>query len=256
MKNRIVKVLAGAALSVALMAGCGSEEAASTAPETKETTEAKEEPAEEETKTEETGAEFTFADLQDSYKSLVESYDAVEGLYADDAIAQDDEVESLLAEAKGIIDDMGEMTEDDFSSTDDMIAFNDTIATMIEALGGVVDKMQAAGDSEGVETEDVIFVDGFYATDGSAEFALAFYETSDGDVAYITDGEEEVFAEYTVEPAETDGGDEYLLVTVGNLSLGYIEDGDDIYLIDEDGNIYGAARLTEEEAAQLVADAQ
>ena len=256
MKNKIVKVLAATALSVALMAGCGNNGAATTT-ETKETTEVTEKPAEkEEADTQETGTEFTFSDLQDSYKMLVECYDEVEGLYANENIAQDSEVESLLTEAKGIIDEMGELKEDDFASTDDMIAFNDTIATMVEALGGVVDKMEVSDNSEGVETEDVLYVDGFYATDGSVEFALAFYESSDGDVAYITDGEAEAFAEYTVEAMETEDGDEYYLVTVGNLSLGYIEDGDDIYLIDEDGNIYGAARLTEEQAAELVANAQ
>lgn len=258
MKNKIVKVLAGAVLSVALMAGCGNNSASTATTETKETTDVKEDTAKEEEKedTQASGAEFTFSDLQDSYKMLTDCYDQVEALYADENIAQDSEVESLLAEAKGIIDEMGELKEDDFASTDDMIAFNDTIADMVEALGGVVDKMQAADNSEGVETEDVAYVDGFYATDGDAEFALAFYESADGDVAYITDGESEAFAEYTVEAMETEDGDEYYLVTVGNLALGYIEDGDDIYLIDEDGNVYGAARLTEEQAAELVANAQ
>ena len=46
-------------------------------------------------------------------------------------------------------------------------------------------------------------------------------------------------------------GTPYLHVAVGNLSLGYYEEGDDIYLITEDGDVYAAERLIEEEAEAL-----
>ncbi|MBP5609407.1 MAG: hypothetical protein J6X66_14210 [Lachnospiraceae bacterium] len=255
MKNKIVKILAVSALSAALMAGCGEAEAAADAAETKVAAEENEE-----TETTETSSdEFAFSDLQDNFVILNDCYNKVEELYNNDAVAQDDNVESLLTEAKGIIDEMGELTEADFSSSEDMIKFNDTMADMIDALGAVVDKMQpaeAAEEAPAEEASDVSFVDGFYATDGDAEYVLAFYESTDGDVAYITDGKDEAFAVYTVENAVTDEGNDYLLVTVGDLTLGYVEDGDDIYLVDDEGNIYGAARLTEEEAAQFVADAE
>ncbi len=253
MKNKIVKILAVSALSAALMAGCGEAEAADTTAETKVAVE-EEEAAETESD------EFKFSDLQDNFVILNDCYNKVEELYNNDAVAQDDNVESLLTEAKGIIDEMGELTEDDFSSSEDMIKFNDTMADMIDALGAVVDKMQPADAAEEApaeeEASDVSFVDGFYATDGDAEFVLAFYESADGDVAYITDGNKEAFAAYTVENDVTDEGNDYLLVTVGDLTLGYVEDGDDIYLVDDEGNIYGAARLTEEQAAEFVADAE
>ena len=45
-------------------------------------------------------------------------------------------------------------------------------------------------------------------------------------------------------------------MTVGQTQLGYYEDGEDIYLVDVDGNVYAAGRLTEEEADTLYEMAQ
>lgn len=257
MKNKLVKILAVSALSAALMAGCGEAEAEATKADDTDVVVEEKEAADAEAEETKSG-ELTFSDLQDNFVILNDCYNKVEELYKDDAVAQDDNVESLLTEAKGIIDEMGELTEDQFDGSDDMVKLNDSMATMIDALSAIVDKMQPAEAEEAPaeETSDVSFVDGFYATDGDAEYVLAFYESANGDVAYLTDGQSDVFAAYTVENATTDDGDEYLLVTVGNLSLGYIEDGEDIYLVDDEGNVYGAARLTEEQAAEFVADAE
>ncbi len=251
MKKKLLAMLVAGVLGATLLAGCGGEEAATaTEPET-ETEEASDEASDE------SSSEITFEDLQDNYAVLVDCYNQVEELYMNDQIAQDDEIESLLSEAKGIIDEMGEATEDDFSSQEDYKAMNDSMATLIDSLGNIVDGMETTGSDsseEGSEesSDDVSFVDGFYATDGnSSDFMIAFYEGSAGDIAYVNDGTDEVFAEYTVESAQLDDGTEYLLVTVGNTQIGYYEDGDDIYLIDEDGTVYGAARLTEEEADAL-----
>lgn len=109
---------------------------------------------------------------------------------------------------------------------------------------------EAAGETE--EEVSVSYVDGFYANDGNgSDFIIAFYEGETGDVAYVNDGTNEAFAEYVVENATTDAGDEYLLITVGETQIGYLEDGDEIYIIDVDGNVYSAARLTEEEADEI-----
>ncbi len=110
---------------------------------------------------------------------------------------------------------------------------------------------EEAAEGEEEVASDISYVDGFYANDGTKDFMIAFYESSDGDVAYVNDGENEAFAEYTVEEDTTDDGTAYLLVTVGGLKLGYIEDGDDIYLVDDEGSVYAAARLSEEEAEEL-----
>ena len=109
-----------------------------------------------------------------------------------------------------------------------------------------------ADETESSDTEGIDYVDGFYATDADGnDFMIAFYEGSCGDVAYVNDGSDEAVAEYVVEKAQLDDGTEYFLVTVGATQLGYYEEGDDIYLIDDEGTIYGAARLSEEEADAL-----
>ena len=103
------------------------------------------------------------------------------------------------------------------------------------------------------DSTDISFVDGFYANNGPDDFMVVFYESSDRDVAYINDGTDEAFAEYTVENAELDDGTPYLIVTVGNLTLGYYENDDAIYMVDAEGNTYEAARLSEAEAEELYA---
>ncbi len=250
MKKKLLAMLIAGVLGATLLAGCGSEEPATTT----ETTDAADA-----ADAADDSSEITFEDLQDNYVVLVDSYNQVEDLYMSDKIAQDDDIESLLSEAKGIIDEMGEATEDDFAGPEDYKAMNDSMASLIDSLGKIVDGMETteeSGSAEGESDDDVSFVDGFYATDeNDNDFMIAFYEGSAGDIAYVNDGTDEVFAEYTVENAQLDDGTEYLLVTVGNTQLGYFEDGDDIYLVDADGTIYGAARLTESEAEALAAEA-
>jgi len=108
---------------------------------------------------------------------------------------------------------------------------------------------EESGDAEAAS--DVTYVDGFYANSGNDDFMIFFYETSAGDLAYVNDGTNEAVAEYTVEEAALDDGTPYLVVTVGNVTLGYYEDGEDIYIVDNDGNAYAAAQLSEDEAEEL-----
>lgn len=128
-----------------------------------------------------------------------------------------------------------------------------TNAETINYMGSAVALLTGdAGTDSSDSASDVKYVDGFYANNGSGDdFMIFFYESSDGDVAYVNDGTTEAFAEYTVEKAQLDDGTEYLLVTVGNVQLGYYEEGDDIYMISEDGDLYAAGRLSEEEAEAL-----
>ncbi|MBQ7563611.1 MAG: hypothetical protein IJT16_06435 [Lachnospiraceae bacterium] len=261
MKKKLLSLLIAGMMGTLLLAGCGmdKEEAAAPAPaettETEEAAPAEEEsaPAEEPAAESDAPSEFTFSDLQDNYALLVDSYNEVEKLYMDDVIAQDDEVESLLTEAKGLIDQMGELTEADFNGEDDLLEMNDAIVNILDGLSGIIDKMSAADTtSADSSTDDISYVDGFYANDGNgSDFIIAFYEGAAGDVAYVNDGTDEVYAEYTVEKAQLDDGTEYLLVSVGNTQLGYYEEGSDVFLIDSDSNVYAAARLTEEEADEI-----
>jgi len=103
------------------------------------------------------GEGFTFADLQDNYALLSDLYDQVEAAYMDNSIAQSDEVEANLTEAKDLIDQMGELTEADFADEKDLLEMNDAIYNMCEALGAIVDKMEAAPAEEApAETSESI----------------------------------------------------------------------------------------------------
>ena len=94
------------------------------------------------------GEGFTFADLQDNYALLSDLYDQVEAAYMDNSIAQSDEVEANLTEAKDLIDQMGELTEADFADEKDLLEMNDAIYNMCDALGAIVDQMEAAPAEE------------------------------------------------------------------------------------------------------------
>ncbi|MCR5092929.1 MAG: hypothetical protein K6B72_03050 [Lachnospiraceae bacterium] len=133
--------------------------------------------------------------------------------------------------------------------------------TKTEAADKTEDKAEAkteeaADDAEGASEDGaavpVTFVDGFYASNGSDDFVIAFYTAENGaELAYVNDGKNEVIAEYAVEKATLDDGTEYLVVGVGQTFLGYYEDEENVYLIDDEGNVYIADHLTEEEAETL-----
>ena len=191
--------------------------------------------------------------LQQNFATLSDLYQTVEDLYMhNDGIAQDDDVEDLLESAKEVIDEMGDLDENDFDGEDDMIQLNDSMVTLIEALGGIVDRMTIDDEDDDEDDDDVemSYVDGLYAADGNGrDFVILFYESDEGDYAYVHDGTEEAIDQYTVENAELDDGTEYIEITVGGLSLGYVDDGDDVFIIDlSDGTIYAASHLTEDEA--------
>ena len=189
--------------------------------------------------------------LQSNFASLTDLYNTVVDLYKTDGIAQDDNVEDLLNEAKEIIDEMGEMDENDFADESEMEQLNDSMMTLMDALSDTIDAMSYEDDEdEEEEGPEMTYVDGLYANDGNGrDFIILFYTSDEGDYAYVHDGDEEAIEQYTVEDAQLDDGTEYEVITVGGLSIGYIDDGDETYIVDmDDGTIYAASHLTEDEA--------
>ncbi|MBR5421637.1 MAG: hypothetical protein IK115_10850 [Lachnospiraceae bacterium] len=254
MKKRVLAMLISAVLSVGMLCACGGSEAA---PETTKTEEKKEEKKEEtKTETKDEGG-ITFADLQENYKTLKETYDSVEELYMNDAIQGDENITELLSQCKEVIDEMGELTEADFGNQQDMVDMNNTMVSLLGSLGQIVDAMQVAEPAEpesDPEETDMQYVDGYYANDGTTEFIITFFSGSDGDFAYVYDGEAEAFAEYTVESVSSTSSDfeDYLLVTVGALELGYyIDDDGDVWITDGE-TLYAAAQLSESEADEIM----
>jgi len=182
------------------------------------------------TETDEEGDNWTYFDVTDVYS----------GNNFKLGVCERPETEEIC-----FFDENGEVIEGKYLTNSETIDYMGSAAGLI---------MNNEADAEGGDAEaasDVSYVDGFYANSGNDDFMIFFYESSDGDVAYVNDGTNEAFAEYTVENAKLDDGTPYLYVTVGNLSLGYYEDGDDVYLITDDGSVYTAARLTEAEAEKL-----
>ena len=194
--------------------------------------------------------------LQDNFAALTDVYNTVVDLYNNEGIEPDGDIEDLLNQTKEVIEEVGELDENDLDDEADMKKINDTMVTLLEALGGIVDSMSYADDEEEDDDDDeddnpeLAYVDGVYANDGNGrDFIILFYTSDDGEYAYVHDGTEEAIAQYTVEDAELDDGTEYEVVTVGGLSIGYIDDGDDVYIVDmDDGTIYAASHLTEDEA--------
>ena len=205
--------------------------------------------------------------LQNNFNELQDAYNMVVDLYNNDDIDQDDDVEELLNEAKDLIEEIGEIDENDFADEDEMEELNDTMVTILDALSGIVDSM--SGDEEDDEDEeeydeedeeedeeddeddpDLTYVDGLYANDGNGrDFVILFYSSDEGDYAYVHDGNEEAIAPYEVEEAELDDGTEYEVINVGGLSIGYIDDDEDVFIVDmDDGTIYAASHLSEDEA--------
>lgn len=156
MKRFLALSLSALMICGALTACGGSSETTAPAPAETSAPDKTEKPAEEkpaeEAKTEKTEKKeakastegFTFADLQDNYAILTDLYNTVEAAYMDESIAQSDEVEANLTEAKDLIDQMGELTEADFADEKDLLEMNDAIYNMCEALGAIVDQMEEA----------------------------------------------------------------------------------------------------------------
>ena len=156
MKKKLLTMMLACMLVVSLLAGCGSKEESAAAEPAQEAEEAPAPEAEEAEPAAETSSGLTFQDLQNNYATLVDLYNQVEELYMNDKIAQDDNIESLLSEAKGLIDQMGEATEEDFSSEQDLQDMNDAMVTMAESLGKIVDGMTVTeSGTEGAE-DDII----------------------------------------------------------------------------------------------------
>ncbi len=113
---------------------------------------------------------------------------------------------------------------------------------------------EAAADNAG--EADVTYDTGFYVDDGEDDFILCFFNTSDGkSIAYLYNGEEELFSEYELAEAETEDGFPYMLVTIGDATVGFATDGDTNYLIDAEGNVVEAVELTEEQANAILEEA-
>ena len=180
---------------------------------------------------------FTFADLQDNYAILSDLYDTVEAAYMDESIAQSDDVEANLTEAKELIDQMGELTEADFADEKDLLEMNDAIYNMCEALGAIVDQMEEApAEAEApAESEEITFAD---LQDAYTELVDDYNTVKDAVEAGVVTPDEDQLA------AINEAAD---LIN----ELGDIEESD--FASQEDINTVGASIVTLDETLATIA---
>ncbi len=161
MKKRVLALILSLSMTCGFMlTACGGSDAAPAAENTEVAEEAPADTAEDAAATEDTAAADTaaeaaaddasatsgndFAQIQENYASLSEAYDAVVDAYNDNSIKQSDEVESDLAQAKELMDELGNLSEDDFKTPEDYTTMNQAILDMCTVLNGILDKMEAA----------------------------------------------------------------------------------------------------------------
>ena len=84
--------------------------------------------------------------------------------------------------------------------------------------------------------------------------AILLYEVNGTDMAFLKSGSDEVFGECVIDNAELSDGTEYVQVSVDSLSLGYYEDGGDIYILDAGGKAAKAEEVEGEDTEDLAGD--
>ena len=241
MKKRILEILLLGAMGAALLAGCKGGEAiagAQSAPATAQSA-----PATVEAGTETLGggtvaaaeagsAELTFEDIQDSYVKLVDAYNQVEELYMSDKVAQDDRIEELLKETKGIIEQMGEAKREDFTSQEDYITVHNSMATLINSLIDIVGNMKEAAPASG-------------GNDGAAAPASEGNSGND-EAAQSADGLTLGYA------GASEGGEELYLATDKDVHKGILG----IVGKDGGGATFISGDITEEDGALTIVDSE
>lgn len=160
MKKKLVSVVLAAMMAATLLTGCGGDSStAATAPtSTAETAPAQDTasaPEAEESTEGETDmvSDETFAALQESYDAMLEAYNAVVDLYNSDEIAADADIESLLDEAAGVIEQMGEITQDTITE-EDAETLAGAMLDILDGLSALVDGMEEAGDTSADASAD------------------------------------------------------------------------------------------------------
>jgi len=147
MKKKIMAVLICSMLSVSLLAGCGKDE--------EEAAEATEVVTEVEETTEEEVADMCsdedFKTLQDAYAALADEYNAIADYYVNnDDIAKDEDMESLLGQAKDYMDMVGEIQQNELAAADaselaqSMITVEEGLVKAAEALDIMAENGAAA----------------------------------------------------------------------------------------------------------------
>lgn len=155
MKKKLLAVLLCGVMAMSVLAGCGSSNASSSSASASASeasvsasAEASAEASTAATDTQATDADAnaacsdeSFAAIQDAYASLVQAKDAVTEYYVNnDAVAQDDNVETVLNKAQEYIDYVGEIEQTSLTENDalelvnSMLEVAQALSTTAEAI--------------------------------------------------------------------------------------------------------------------------
>lgn len=199
MKNKILASVLAVLTAGALLTACGSktetQDAVSTenvqeeAPAAEEAVEARETEEAVDTASsdgEEMVSDEIFEILQNSYSLLVEYHDAVAELYNSDEVAANPEIEELMSQAYDIIEEMGNITQEEVSP-EDAETLIDAMDQIVDGLSVIVDGMEVAGDSDAADGE-VVSDETFAAVQQNYEDLTTVYNIvaeayNNGDVA-------------------------------------------------------------------------
>lgn len=102
----------------------------------------------------ETVSDEVFAQMQDCYDLMVQYYNAAVDLYSDDAVAASEEVNDVMSQAKEIIEEMGEITQDSLTP-DDAVELIDAMEIIVDVLSETVDGMELTDDADAADGEMV-----------------------------------------------------------------------------------------------------
>ena len=234
MKKKIVSVVLAIVMTTTLLTACGGNKEAS-APAAAPQTEAQAPapaPAEtlapaanDDTKTDAADGEMVsdeiFEMMQENYELLTQLYDAVAELYNSDEVAANPEIEEAMAEARDILEQMGEITQDTLTE-ENAITINDAMSNLIDAFDFIV------GDMELVEGADA--ADGEMVSDETFAVLQENYEllTQLYDVVAEAYNSDEVAANPEIEEAMNEAYD--IIEKMGEISQDTITEEDAVEL--------------------------
>lgn len=156
MKKRVWAILLSTVMAATFITACGgddsegSQTAEATVTETAEATE------EADDSTGDMVSDETFAVLQDNFATLSANYDAVLDFYYSDEIAADETIEDLLTQSAEVINQMGELTQEEITEAD-AEALNNVMLELSDALSEIVSMMKPAEDASEDYVSDETF---------------------------------------------------------------------------------------------------
>lgn len=276
MKKKLVAMVLAGIMAFSMLTACGGKEEAETSSEevvaVGEEVEA-EAPVQEEA-AEGMMSDETFAGLQESYTAMVEAYDAVLALYSSDEIAANAEIEEVLTEVKAVMDEMGELSQEEMTEEDAgvlsqaMLDLLDAMDALIEGME-VVEEGAAEGDFTLLDVTADMIDAAIYVGDEESELVLSIFTIPDGTpmcsmLEYSTASESgDVACGAYAAATETDEeGVAWTYLTfddvyTGNtMEMGFGEtDAGECYLLMPSGDIYEAQYLDNEEAINYMGTA-